>query len=132
MEFTIPAPLGAQASLLANTPARKPPDSSKIEAAPNAGKARADMHNSKNPSAASQARDKAAPTSSEVEIEPDTLAGPPPSFQVNILELDQKLQQKLARLETERARDQQDDRIGTASADDDNSTPSGMLTIPHP
>ncbi|MDE9450459.1 hypothetical protein J3R80_08260 [Aliiroseovarius sp. Z3] len=110
MEFTIPAPMGPQASLLANSHIRKPPDTSKIEAAPDAGKARADMHNAAHNSTAFQAQDKTAPASTEVEVEPDTLAGPPPSFQVNVLELDQMLQQKLARIETERARAQQSDQ----------------------
>ena len=121
MEFTKPAPLGAQGSLLANTPARKPPDSSKVETAPDAGKARADMHNSTKQHTPFSGRETAARTASEDEIGPDTLAGPPPSFQVNVLEMDQQLQQKLARIETDRARAQQDDQSVAKLGNDDGS-----------
>ncbi|MCK0139324.1 hypothetical protein [Aliiroseovarius sp. F47248L] len=114
MEFTIPASMGAQANLLANLPVRKPPDSTKVEIVPDAGKARADMHNTEHHNTAFPAQNKTAPPTTSVEVEPDTLAGPPPSFQVNVLELDQMLQQKLARLETERARGYHSDRFSVA------------------
>lgn len=110
MEFTIPVPLGAQASLLANTPVRKPPDSSKVETAPDAGKARSDMHNSHKQSPPLNGRETVARRLADEEIRPDTLAGPPPSFQVNVLEMDQRLQQKLARIETVRAQGKNADR----------------------
>ncbi|MCI2394002.1 hypothetical protein [Aliiroseovarius sediminis] len=102
MEFTIAAPLGAQANLIANSPARKAPDTSKVEATPNAGKARADLHNSAKQHDPAQDRRHLAPSALEDDVSPDTLAGPPPSFRLNLLELDQKLQQQLARIETQR------------------------------
>lgn len=103
MEFMLPAPLGAQANVLAKIPVRKPPDISKVETAPNAGKARADMHNAT--SQGDPVQDGLVQSTRELDddIGPDTLAGPPPSFQVNVLEMDQKLQQKLAVIESERA-----------------------------
>ena len=101
MEFTIPAPLGAQASLMAQVPVRKPPDSSKVEAAPDAGKTRADMHNATQHGSGNEV-DK---HDTEEDIRPDTLAGQPPTFLINVLEMEQKLQQQLARLEADRAQD---------------------------
>ena len=101
MEFTFPAPLGAQASLMAQVPVRKPPDSSKVEAAPDASKTRADMHNATQHGSGNDV-DK---HETEEDIRPDTLAGPPPTFLINVLEMEQKLQQQLARLEADRAQD---------------------------
>ncbi len=123
MELTRPAPLGAHASLLANTPVRKPPDSSKVEAAPGAGKPRADMHNTQTHHDVLPAPERKTSTAAEAGagIDPDTLTGPPPSFQLNVLELDQKLQQKLARLESGRTRDQQFGTLAPQPSEDDGS-----------
>ncbi|MCK8482891.1 hypothetical protein MUY21_02475 [Aliiroseovarius sp. S2029] len=126
MEFTIPAPLGAQASLLANMPVRKMPDSTKVEAAPNAGKARADMHNSARHGADQSRQSEVTPRPSDLPVDPETLAGPPPSFQLNVLELDQKLQQQLARLETHRAHAQQTEGPDTPQTGDQKPEPSRL------
>ena len=105
MEFTIPAPLGAHANLLAQTPVRKPPDLSKVETAPDAGKARADMHNSKDHGQTPQKTEPRTGLSDRLDIDTNQPVGPPPSFQVNVLEMEHRLQQKLARLEAVRAQD---------------------------
>ncbi|WP_432448941.1 hypothetical protein [Aliiroseovarius marinus] len=113
MDFSLPSPLGAHATLSGQLPVRKPPDSSRVETAPDTGKTRADMHNSKD-----HGEDGASLTKlAQQLLDPDQPVGPPPSFQMNVLEMEQELQHRLASIEA--LRNQQngaDDRLSAASA----------------
>ncbi|WP_371168135.1 hypothetical protein [Aliiroseovarius sp. 2305UL8-7] len=131
MEFTVPAPLGAHASLLAQMPTRKPPDSSKVEAAPDAGKARAHMHNSNRHGTADDGEHISRADVDE-DIRPDTLAGPPPTFQINVLEMEQKLQQQLALIEAERAQQNQPSLPKSDQPDNSEDADARPETAKHP
>lgn len=102
MEFSIFAPFGAHANIMAQLPARKPPDPSRVESPDHTGKTRADMHNATGEHSETQQL-KRHTSPPETEPDPKDLTGPPPSFDLNVLEMDRKLQQQLARIETERA-----------------------------
>lgn len=101
MEISAFAPFGAHANIMAQLPARKPPDPTRVESPPDAGKARAEMHNSNSEHGdAGQLKHNGGSAS---DLDAKDLTGPPPSFDLNVLEMDRKLQQQLARIETERA-----------------------------
>lgn len=93
MEFTLPSALGAQASIAARQPARKAPDPTRVEKTDTTGKPRADAHNS---------QDHGRQENLHQPPDPDQPVGPPPSFQLNILEMERELQQRLATIELSR------------------------------
>lgn len=102
MEFTIPSPMGAQATLMAQRPARPAPDPTRVEKPPNAGKTRADSHNTQEHNNTqtlnnSQKRDVIEPPP-----DLDQPVGPPPTFQMNVLEMERELHQRLAQIEFSR------------------------------
>ncbi|MCK0143129.1 hypothetical protein [Aliiroseovarius sp. F20344] len=111
MEFTLSSALGAQASIAARQPARKAPDPTRVEKANNTGKPRADAHNS---------QDHGTQRILHQPPDPDQPVGPPPSFQLNILEMERELQQRLAKIEVSRT------LVNEASAP--NSTPPATQT----
>lgn len=103
MDFIKPVPLGAHASLAASTPVRRPVDASRVEMPSGSGKTRADMQNAKEHGAEEAERDIAALRRDRSErLDPEQPVGPPPSFQVNVLEMERELQQQLAQIEATR------------------------------
>ncbi len=107
MEFTIPSPLGAQATIAAQQPARPAPDPTRVEKAPRAGKARADTHNATNHGNTQAPSNRANRNATEPPPDPNQPVGPPPSFQVNVLEMERELQQRLAQIELSRSLEDQ-------------------------
>lgn len=126
MDFSIPSPLGAHATLSGQLPVRKPPDSSRVETAPDTGKTPADMHNSKD-----HGEDGATLTKMAQQLlDPDQPVGPPPSFQMNVLEMEQELQHRLASIEA--LRNQQnsaDDGLSSASTPDEEDAAAEPSTL---
>ncbi|NDW53518.1 hypothetical protein [Aliiroseovarius sp. PrR006] len=103
MEFTVPSPLGAHATLMAQRPTRPAPDPTRVEKSPTAGETRADPHNTQEHGNTqslirTETRDMLAPPP-----DPDQPVGPPPTFQMNVLEMERELHQRLAQIELERS-----------------------------
>lgn len=103
MEFTLPSPLGAQATLAAQQPARQAPDPARVEKAPKAGKARADAHNASDHSNAQTLNSNQKRDGIEPPLDPEQPVGPPPTFQMNVLEMERELHQRLTQLEISRS-----------------------------
>lgn len=134
MEFSLFAPFGAHANIMAQLPARKPPDPSRVESPQNTEKARAHMHNATGDHAEAQQFKQTGQTKNSVsgtdsgagsDPDPKDLTGPPPSFDLNVLEMDRKLQQQLALIETERAAA---DHTGLRRADGQNDHTTDPVT----
>jgi len=103
MEFTVPSPLGAQATLMAQRPTRPAPDPNRVEKSPTAGETRADPHNTQehgNTQALTEERQRDA---IEPPPDPNQPVGPPPTFQMNVLEMERALHQRLAKIELARS-----------------------------
>lgn len=103
MEFTVPSPLGAQATLMAQRSVRPAPDPNRVEKSPTAGETRADAHNSQehgNTQALTEGRKR---TAIEPPPDPNQPVGPPPTFQMNVLEMERALHQRLAKIELSRS-----------------------------
>lgn len=103
MEFTVPSPLGAQATLMAQRPTRPAPDPNRVEKSPTAGETRADPHNTQehgNTRALTEGRQRDA---IEPPPDPNQPVGPPPTFQMNVLEMERALHQRLAKIELARS-----------------------------
>lgn len=103
MDFTAPSPLGAQATLMAQRPVRPAPDPNRVEKSPTAGETRADAHNTQEHGntqslISGQKRDAIEPPP-----DPDQPVGPPPTFQMNVLEMERELHQRLAQIELARS-----------------------------
>lgn len=102
MELMGPAPLGAQAAIAAQTPARRIADVPKVEASQGSGSAGLDAHQHPD-------QDKSAASARDlVKLREEAgqgtrPAGPTPSFQVSILEVQSDLKQAIARMETARS-----------------------------
>ena len=105
MEFVLPSPLGTHATLTAQQPARPAPNPARVEKAPSSGKSRADAHNTED-----HGNTKSLPEMLRKDVfspppDPDQPVGPPPTFQLNVLEMERQLQQRLAQIEFSRALD---------------------------
>lgn len=108
MEFTIPSPLGAQATLMAQRSVRPAPDPNRVEKSPTAGETRADAHNTQEHGNTQALTDGRKRNAIEPPPDPDQPVGPPPTFQMNVLEMERELHQRLAKIEL--ARSLSDDR----------------------
>lgn len=101
MEFAGPAPLGPFASLAAEMPLRRTNDVTRVQPGASAGNTTG--HAGRRPEQdvrAAEARDIQA-LRREMERR-DLPAGPPPSFQVSVLEVESDLKQVIARIEAAR------------------------------
>lgn len=107
MEFTIPAPLGAQATIAAQQPVRPAPDPTRVEKAPKTDKARADAHNANDHNNAQVANPGQRRETVEPPPDPNQPVGPPPTFQMNVLEMKRELHQRLAQIEFSRGLEDQ-------------------------
>lgn len=110
MEFAGPAPLGPFASLAADMPFRRTNDVKKVQPGAQAGDTTG--HAGQKPghdARAAEARDIRA-LRREMERR-DLPAGPPPSFQVSLLEVESDLQQVIARIEAARNQARQADAL---------------------
>ena len=110
MEFAGPAPLGPLASLAAEMPLRKLNDVKKVQPGAKAGDMTSDIGQQPGQDArAAEARDI---TALRREMERRELpAGPPPSFQVSLLEVETDIQQVIARVEAARTRAREADAL---------------------
>ncbi|SPF76889.1 hypothetical protein ALP8811_01906 [Aliiroseovarius pelagivivens] len=119
MEFTIPSPLGAQATIAAQQPARPAPDPTRVEKASKAGKTRADTHNATDHGNTQTQRHGAKRNAAKPPPDPNQPVGPPPSFQLNVLEMERELQQRLAQIEFSRSLEDQN-TLQVTDADPEN------------
>ena len=114
MEFAGPAPLGPFASLAAEMPLRKANDVKKVQPGAKAGDTTADVGQKPGQDArAAEARDIVA-LRREMERR-DLPAGPPPSFQVSLLEVEADIQQVIARVEAARTQAREADALKVAA-----------------
>ncbi|WP_298908556.1 hypothetical protein [uncultured Aliiroseovarius sp.] len=103
MEFTVPSPLGAQATLMAQRPIRPAPDPNRVEKSPAAGETRADAHNTQEHGNTQALTDDRERNAIEPPPDPNQPVGPPPTFQMNVLEMERELHQRLAQIELARS-----------------------------
>ncbi|SMR83275.1 hypothetical protein SAMN04488030_3190 [Aliiroseovarius halocynthiae] len=103
MEFVLPSPLGTQATLTAQQPARPAPNPTRVEKTPSSGKSRADAHNTQDHGNTRPLSEKLLKDVYSPPPDPDQPVGPPPTFQLNVLEMERQLQQRLAQIEFSRA-----------------------------
>lgn len=103
MEFTVPSPLGAQATLMAQRSVRPAPDPNRVEKSPTAGETRADAHNTQEHGNTQALTDGRKRNAIEPPPDPNQPVGPPPTFQMNVLEMERELHQRLAQIELARS-----------------------------
>ena len=102
MDFTGPAPLGSQAVLMALPAQRRAPDVKAIDPGRQTGGAGTDARERpEQDQTAAAARDITALRAATAER--DLPVGPPPSFEVSLLEMDRDLKHLIARIEAARA-----------------------------
>ncbi|WP_300512806.1 hypothetical protein [Aliiroseovarius sp.] len=118
MDISGPAPFGAQASIAAQMPTRTPPEVPVIDESRRTDRAQTDANTAhRDGTAADAARDLHA-----ARRDPDVQTGPPPTFEVTLLEVEQDLQATLARLEATRNHDRDAEAVRpTAHADTDSA-----------
>ena len=101
MDISGPAPIGGHASLAAQMPTRTPPEVPVVDESRRTDQAQTDANTAhRDGNAAEAARDQR-----EARRDPDVPTGPPPTFEVTLLEVEQDLQATLARLEATRNHD---------------------------
>lgn len=103
MDSSGPVPFGAVVTLAARIPLHPPPDPRKV--APGTGPGRTDADPDRLPGQETgTARDRAA----RAPVDPQTPAGPPPAFEITLLEMEADLRQIIARIEAARAHRHED------------------------
>ena len=101
MDISGPAHLGGHASLAAQMPTRTPPEVPVVDESRRTDQTQTDANTAhRDGHAAEAARDLR-----EARRDPDVQTGPPPTFDVTLLEVEQDLQATLARLEATRNHD---------------------------
>lgn len=106
MDFSAPSPISAQATMAAHAQARDLPSASKVDPSPTLQEARTDPHTANGQGQSDTTADARQRLEHRERVEdPRTPTGPPPTFQVSQLEVDQDLHNILARLEAERGHD---------------------------
>lgn len=106
MDIMAPSPISAQATLAAQAPVREPPSVSTVDPSPAAENARMDANTANGEGGGDTAADARQRLAHRERVEdPKTPTGPPPTFQVTLLEVEQDLQNILARLEVARSLD---------------------------
>lgn len=114
MDISGPAPIGGHASLAAQMPTRTPPEVPVVDESRRPDQERTDANTAgRDNDAAQAARDLKA-----ARKDPDVQTGPPPTFDVTLLEVEQDLQATLARLEAARNHDRDTEAV---KLPDDNS-----------
>lgn len=107
MDISGPAPVGGHASLAAQMPTRTPPEVPVVDESRRPDQERTDTNTAgRDNDAAQAARDLKA-----ARKDPDVQTGPPPTFDVTLLEVEQDLQATLARLEAARNHDRDADAV---------------------
>ena len=119
MEFTVPSPLGAQATLMAQRPTRPAPDPSRVEKSPTTGETRADAHNTQEHGNTHSLIKAGTRDAIEPPPDPDQPVGPPPTFQMNVLEMERALHQRLAQIELARSLSEDRASHSVQAAEDD-------------
>ena len=118
MELSGTAPFGAQASLAAQMPARTPPEVPVVDESRDTRHTQGDSSSTNRDSNNAQAtRDLVA-----ARRDPEVQTGPPPTFEVTLLEVEQDLQATLARLEAARNHDRDAEAV-RADAPEPRSAP---------
>jgi len=129
MDLFSPLNQASQINSVARIPVHKPPDPNRISAAQASARSQTNpqdtSHNRANADLAREARK--AP-------DPDRPAGPPPSFDVSILEQELGFKQTIARLESARsqARDAEAVRLQSARNEDNRTKPAPPPNKPGP
>jgi len=127
MEFSGPAPLGPFAALAAEMPLRKVYNARKVQPGDKAGDARTNGQQNPEPEARSaEARDIAA-LRREMERR-DLPAGPPPSFQMSLLEVESDIQHVIARVEAARTQAREAEGLKAAGFAGDSAAVSAFAS----
>ncbi len=117
MELFAPANLGANVASMLRAPLHKPPDVSRVKETETSGKTGADTrHLSQNTENSALARGLKALHQSQKD--PDRPAGPPPSFEVSLLEVEQNLKEVIARMEISRGQKRDADAVRSGGEDE--------------
>ncbi len=117
MDVSGPAPFGAQARLAAQMPARTPPEVPVVDKSHNTNRTQGDTNTDRRDEDNAQAaRD--MHKMRDARRDPDVQTGPPPAFEVTLLEVEQDLQATLARLEAARNHDCD---VGAVRTDNDSA-----------
>ncbi len=101
MDISGPAPFGGQASLAAQMPTRTPPEVPVVDESRRTDQAQTDANTAHRDGTAAEA----ARALQDARRDPDVQTGPPPTFEVTLLEVEHDLQATLARLEATRNHD---------------------------
>ena len=129
MEFIGPAPLGPFAALAAEMPLRKASDVKKVKPGAKTGDTTADARQNQAQDARSaEARDIAA-LRREMERR-DLPTGPPPSFQMSLLEVEADILHVIARVEAARTQAREADALKADALAEQRSPEAEMVDIP--
>ncbi len=112
MELFSPNNLGAQAAHAHRVPVHKPPDITRISETETSEKTGADARQKSQIAANSQTVNALTEQRQQQEKQ-DKPAGPPPSFEVSLLEVEQDLKQVLARMEISRGQERDAEAVRT-------------------
>jgi len=101
MDVAGPAPLSTHANLAAQMPTRAPPEVRRVDEGAASTRTRTDANtHRRQEDVAASARDLARIR--QAMADPQQPTGPPPSFEVSLLEVESDLQQVIARIEAQR------------------------------
>ncbi|MDA5094190.1 hypothetical protein O2N63_08820 [Aliiroseovarius sp. KMU-50] len=103
MDISAPSPISAQATLAAHATTRDASEVAKIDPPPKLDQTRSDTHTASGERHSASSDTRQMQERREMLRDPQTPAGPPPTFQVTLLEVEQDLQNILARLEANHA-----------------------------
>ncbi len=110
MDISGPAPFGGHASLAAQMPTRTPPEVPVVDESRRTDQAQTDANTAHRDGTAADA----ARAQRDARRDPDVQTGPPPTFEVTLLEVEHDLQATLARLEATRNHDRDAEAVRAA------------------
>lgn len=140
MDISAPSPISAQATAAAHNALRAPADVTKVTPSTNVSDTRADPHTENGHGQSDRAAEARQVIANRERLrDPSTPTGPSPTFQITLLEVEQDLQNILARIEANRAKDRDAqalqpapvdvDATAEADADRDSGPPSDPSTL---
>lgn len=128
MDISGPAHLGGHASLAAQMPTRTPPEVPVVDESRRTDQAQTDANTAHRDGNAADA----ARALREALRDPDVQTGPPPTFEVTLLEVEHDLQATLARLEASRNHDRDAAAVKPAEPDPDKTSAARTDEAPPP
>lgn len=112
MDISAPSPISAQATLAAHAPVREPPAVAQVDPSPASDGTRMDSNTANGEGRSDLAQDARQRLAHQERLEdPKTPTGPPPTFQITLLEVEQDLHNILARLEMARSKERDADGV---------------------